>query len=63
MENWRAALEWTLTAGGDVILGQRLTGALRHAWEYLAVAEGQRWIRAALRLSARRQRRSLQNSM
>ena len=47
-ENVRAALEWALTARGDVPLGQRLTGALRRAWANLAPREGQHWVRAAL---------------
>ncbi|HZY96920.1 MAG TPA: tetratricopeptide repeat protein [Candidatus Cybelea sp.] len=47
VENWRAALEWALTARGDVLLGQRLAGALGREWAFLATAEGRRWIRAA----------------
>jgi len=46
--NWRAALEWALAQRGDVLLGQRLTGALRLTWAGLAAAEGRRWVRAAL---------------
>ncbi len=48
LENWRAALEWTLAAAKDVPLGQRLTGALRRAWLFFAATEGRRWVRAAL---------------
>lgn len=47
LENWRAALDWTLTAGADVLLGQRLAAALGREWAYLVAAEGRRWIDAA----------------
>jgi predicted ATPase/class 3 adenylate cyclase len=47
LENFRAALSWALGAQGDVLLGQRLAGALRPAWTRLAAAEGQRRIQAA----------------
>jgi predicted ATPase/class 3 adenylate cyclase len=47
LENWRAALEWTLTGRADVLLGQRLAGALGREWAFLVAAEGRRWIRAA----------------
>ncbi|MDQ2908487.1 MAG: NB-ARC domain-containing protein, partial [Candidatus Eremiobacteraeota bacterium] len=48
LENWRAALEWTLRERGDVALGQRLAGALFRAWGILAAAEGRRWVHEAL---------------
>ncbi len=47
MENWRAALEWSLTARGNVLLGQRLTVALGRGWALLLAAQGRRWIQAA----------------
>jgi predicted ATPase/class 3 adenylate cyclase len=47
LENFRAALSWALGARGDVLLGQRLAGALRAAWGYLAAAEGRRWVQVA----------------
>jgi predicted ATPase len=47
LENWRAALDWTLAARADVLLGQRLAGALRRTWAFLTAAEGRRWIIAA----------------
>ena len=53
LENWRSALEWTLTARGDVQLGQRLAAVLRPVWVNAAFAydasdEGRRWVRTAL---------------
>lgn len=48
MENWRAALEWSLTLSGDPMLGQRLAGSLRWMWYSFAASEGRRWVRAAL---------------
>jgi len=47
LENWRTALEWTLTERNDMLLGQRLAGALGREWAFLLAAEGRRWIRAA----------------
>src|SRR5579871_3755921 len=47
VENWRAALEWTLTARHDELLGQRLAGALARGWAFLRASEGRRWIAAA----------------
>ena len=47
LENFRAALRWAFGAQGDILLGQRLTAALRPAWTRLAAAEGLRYIRAA----------------
>ena len=48
IENWRAALTWSLAAQGDVRIGQRLAGSLRHFWAYYAV-EGLHWVRSVLR--------------
>lgn len=50
MENWRAALEWTLMERGDVALGQQLGGALRWMWLWFAAAEGRRWFRTAIEM-------------
>jgi len=48
LDNWRAALEWSLTARNDVMLGQRLSAALARAWSVASPVEGQRRIAAAL---------------
>jgi tetratricopeptide (TPR) repeat protein len=48
LENWRAALEWALAERGDVVLGERLVGALSHAWWDLPSEEGRRWLELAL---------------
>jgi predicted ATPase len=47
MENFRAALTWSLGARGDILLGQRLASALHQAWWSLATAEGRRWVQIA----------------
>jgi predicted ATPase len=43
LENFRAALGWTLAARRDVLLGQRLTAELTSVWRFLFPAEGRRW--------------------
>jgi predicted ATPase/class 3 adenylate cyclase len=48
LENWRAALEWALASRGDVLLGQRLAGALGRMWAFSGPAEGRRWVNVAL---------------
>ncbi len=48
LENWRAALEWSLGSQRDVPLGQRLTVALSPMWATQAAVEGRRWIRLAM---------------
>ena len=48
IENWQAALAWALSEQHDVLLGQRLAGALRYIWDRLGAAEGRRWVRASL---------------
>ncbi len=48
LENWRAALEWSLGSRRDVPLGQRLTAALSPMWATQAAVEGDRWIQAAM---------------
>ena len=53
MENWHAALEWALAKDGDVgdvVLGQRIAGALRICWQHFAPVRGRRWVRAAAAL-------------
>ncbi|HLI97982.1 MAG TPA: adenylate/guanylate cyclase domain-containing protein [Candidatus Baltobacteraceae bacterium] len=47
IENWRAALEWTLVKGGDADLGRRLASETRRIWGAFAPAEGKRWVHAA----------------
>ena len=47
LENFRAALSWALTARGDVLLGQRLTFALKPLWRFLFPMEGRRWVQVA----------------
>jgi predicted ATPase/class 3 adenylate cyclase len=44
LENWRAALMWSLGARGDIALGRRLAGALGRVWNRSAPAEGRRWV-------------------
>ena len=48
LDNWRAALEWSLGARGDVALGQRLAGELYPAWPFFAHLEGRRWVWSAI---------------
>lgn len=50
-ENWRAALEWALGKQGNILLGQRLVGALETAWWVLPEGDAQRWVRAAFALA------------
>lgn len=44
---WRAALDWALFKQGNILLGQRLVGALETAWWVLPDDDAQRWIRMA----------------
>jgi predicted ATPase/DNA-binding XRE family transcriptional regulator len=48
IENWRAALAWSLVARGDVPLGIALTAALRWVWIAYADVEGREWTAKAL---------------
>jgi non-specific serine/threonine protein kinase len=48
LENWRAALEWTLGKRRDVAIGQRLAAARKVIWRTFSLSEGRRWVRAAL---------------
>jgi predicted ATPase/DNA-binding SARP family transcriptional activator len=45
LDNWRQAFAW---GNGTAFLTQRLAGALRWAFAYLAPSEGRRWTRIAL---------------
>lgn len=47
LDNWRAALQWSLRDGHDVTLGQRLVGKLSTLWQALP-AEGRRWVSRAI---------------
>jgi predicted ATPase/transcriptional regulator with XRE-family HTH domain len=48
LDNWRAALHWTLNDRGDTLLGQRLAGASFGVWQDRSV-EGRAWINTAIR--------------
>ncbi|HEY5096189.1 MAG TPA: helix-turn-helix domain-containing protein [Candidatus Eremiobacteraceae bacterium] len=50
LENWRAALDWSLGKRHDVAVGQRLAAAHRVIWRTFPLVEGRRWVRAALDL-------------
>jgi non-specific serine/threonine protein kinase len=48
MENWGAALRWSLAECADVGLGLDLTATMRWVWIAFAQAEGRRWTPLAL---------------
>lgn len=49
IENYRAALEWALTGGHDIVLGSAIAGNLERLWALSGLAaEGRRWLGAAL---------------
>jgi tetratricopeptide (TPR) repeat protein len=50
LDNWRSALEWSLGARNDVLLGQRLAARLKATWQRFGFAEGRRWLRLGLEL-------------
>ncbi|HET6275118.1 MAG TPA: helix-turn-helix domain-containing protein [Candidatus Cybelea sp.] len=50
LDNWRAALTWTLAHGNAVALGQELTGRLSVLWQPRA-EEGRHWLAMAFRLT------------
>ncbi len=50
VENWRGALEWSLSARGSIEVGQRLAGQLINVWRILSQPEARRWVRLALSL-------------
>jgi predicted ATPase len=50
LDDWRSALDWSLRARGDVVVGQRIAGALRPLWQRVSFVEGRRWLSAAFEL-------------
>jgi predicted ATPase/transcriptional regulator with XRE-family HTH domain len=48
LDNWRAALHWTLNDRGDVRLGQQIAGLSFGIWQDRAL-EGREWINSAMR--------------
>jgi tetratricopeptide (TPR) repeat protein len=46
-QSWRIALQWSLEKVGNILLGQRLVGALETAWWVLPDPDAQHWVRAA----------------
>ena len=48
LDNFRAALVWSLGERGDLHLGGLLAGALARLWYSLAPVEGRRWVRLAI---------------
>ena len=44
LDNWRAALQWTLIERGDILLGRRLVGELTAVWQNFVPLEGRRWL-------------------
>ena len=50
VENWRAALAWTLGALRDVDAGLQLVAARNVVWRSFSLVEARRWVRAALAL-------------
>ncbi|HEY0798059.1 MAG TPA: diguanylate cyclase, partial [Candidatus Baltobacteraceae bacterium] len=48
LENFRAALQWTLIAGADVALGAQLVAALEPFFDQSSSTEGLRWLQVAL---------------
>lgn len=54
LENCRAALEWTLGARGDIVLGQRLVRTMWPVWTQVAPVEGRHWLAIAKELTDER---------
>ncbi len=48
LDNYRAALEWSLLQRRDVPTGRRLAAALARVWYSLSPVEGRRWTRLAI---------------
>jgi predicted ATPase len=48
LDNFRAALEWSLEARNDLRSGSLLAGALARLWYSLSPVEGRRWVRLAI---------------
>ena len=49
LDNFRAALNWSLTEKRDVTIGCALAAALARIWYLLAPVEGRNWVRSALK--------------
>ena len=50
LDNFRAALDWSLVEKQDVETGSLIAGALARVWYSLAAVEGRNWVRLALSL-------------
>lgn len=48
LENWRAALAWSLAGGDELLLGLRLLTALQHVW-FFTISERRQWLTSARR--------------
>jgi len=48
LDNFRAALEWSLETQNDLRVGCLLAGALARLWYSLSPVEGRRWVRLAI---------------
>lgn len=48
VDNFRAALKWSLEQSGDAVVGGALAGALQRLWRGGFQLEGRRWIETAL---------------
>lgn len=48
LDNFRAALSWSLEARNDLRSGSLLAGALARLWYSLSPVEGRRWVRLAI---------------
>ncbi len=48
LDNFRAALEWSLEARNDLSSGSLLAGGLARLWYSLSPVEGRRWVRLAI---------------
>ncbi|MGC1759360.1 MAG: helix-turn-helix domain-containing protein [Candidatus Cybelea sp.] len=52
IENWRAALDWTLNKRGDVLLGRQIAGMLTGPWTITgALIEGRQWAQLGLEVT------------
>ncbi|MFZ0682871.1 MAG: tetratricopeptide repeat protein, partial [Candidatus Cybelea sp.] len=52
LDNFRAALDWSLVEKQDVETGSLIAGALARVWYSLAAVEGRNWVRLGLSLPA-----------
>ena len=48
LDDYRAALQWSLVEKHDLSIGRGLAGALARVWYSLSPVEGRRWVRAAI---------------